>query len=400
MFKKSKKTIIVSTQYFAPEKFQINDLCIWLSKTYKVIVIAPEPSYPSFRDIKYENLLPLNKNIRIIRLPVFKRNGSLLGFFLNQISYLLASIPCTVLYTIINKPKYIITPQYSPFSSILPAFFSSFFSKSNLKVWVFDLWPESLKVFRKKNILFKIVYSILIYFTRNILFRFNEILISSPKFKSSESLRGSKRITILNTWEPQKKAYKNIAIGKESKKIIISSVGNIGNAHDLELLKNFLYVISSFNIKINFAGGGSKFFLLKEYVKNKKLSNVKFYDYVSQIKAKYLISRSHFTLIPFKKSEISDTIPYRFVTSLAFSTPLISFNDTFVSNIIQENKIGFAYKEKFNKIKKEDNFYLIEKFISNIYSQDLSILSLNAADFFNKNYSSTSSNQKLMKIFC
>ncbi len=391
-----KDFIIIPTQYFSPEIFQINDLCEWLSNNYKIIIIAPQPSYPTFKDIKKNETKAFNKNVKIIRFPVVKRNGSLIAFFLNQITYLLISIPITSFYTIIKKPKYIVVPQYSPFTSIIPAFIASFIRKVELYVWVFDLWPESIKLFRKKNIIFNFIYQFLIYITNIIIKRFDKVLISSPKFKYADSLKNCRKIINLNSWEPQNKALKNKKISQKSEKIIISSVGNIGNAHDIKLIKQFLLVADKSSIIINFAGGGSKINLLKEYVVDKNISNVCFYNYISKSKAKDLIRNSHFSLIPFKKSEISDTIPYRFITSLAFSTPLLSFNKTYVSQVIEKNNIGICFSEHAN----ENNLYSLEKFILNLSHLDLSILSLNAANFFNENYSYNSTCKKLTKIFC
>lgn len=392
-------SIIIPTQYFSPEIFQINDLCNWLADRYKVIVIAPQPSYPTRKDIDKKNTKAFNKNVKIIRLPVFKRDGSLLGFFLNQITFLLTSIPITVFYTIIKNPKYIVVPQYSPFTSILPAFFASFFNKSELIIWVFDLWPESIKLFIKHKIYFDIFYRLLLKITNFILSRFHKILISSPKFRYADSLKSSKNVINLNSWEPQNKALANYVIINKPQEIIISSVGNIGNAHDINLIKQFLIVADKLETKINFAGGGSKLPLLKEFVINENINNVFFYNYISKYKAKDLIRNSHFSLIPFKKSEISDTIPYRFVTSLAFSTPLLSFNETYISKIIKKNEIGICFNNKLNKLSFEENSSLIEKFISDLYQLDLRMLSSNAADFFDKNYSYNSSHKRLKKIF-
>ena len=396
---KNLNTIIIPTQYFSPEIFQINDLCTWLSHRYKVIVIAPQPSYPSRKDIDKKNSKAFNKNVKIIRLPVFKRDGSLFGFFLNQITFLLTSIPITVFYTIFKNPKYIVVPQYSPFTCILPAFFASFFNKSELIIWVFDLWPESIRLFRKNKIYFDVFYKLLIKITNFILSRFHKILISSPKFRYADSLKSSKNIINLNSWEPQNKAFANKIIVNKPKEIIISSVGNIGNAHDINLIKQFLIVADKLEIKINFAGGGSKLSLLKEFVLNENINNVFFHNYISKDKAKDLISNSHFSLIPFKKSEISDTIPYRFVTSIAFSTPLLSFNETYISKIIKKNEIGICFDNKLNKFSFEENFSLLEKFIYDLYQLDFKMLSSNAANFFDKNYSYESSDKRLTKIF-
>ena len=247
--------------------------------------------------------------------------------------------------------------------------------------------------------MFSFFYRFLIYITNIIIRRFDKVLISSPKFRHAESLKNSREIINLNSWEPQNNAIKNLKISEESEKIIISSVGNIGNAHDINLIKQFLLAADRRNIIINFAGGGSKLSLLKEYVYNKKISNVYFYNYISKLKAKDLIRNSHFSLIPFKKSEISDTLPYRFITSLAFSTPLLSFNKTYVSQVIERNNIGICFNNYSKETSDENNLYLIEKFILNLYNLDLSILSSNAANFFNKNYSYSSTSKKLTKIF-
>ena len=77
------KHIIVVSQYFYPEQFRINDICIeWVKRGYKVTVLTGIPNYPQGKYYKGYGLFKKRnetyKGINIIRIPICPRGNNLL----------------------------------------------------------------------------------------------------------------------------------------------------------------------------------------------------------------------------------------------------------------------------------------------------------------------------------
>ena len=85
--------ILVISQYFYPENFRINDLCLGLKeKGHDITVVTGKPNYPKgifFSGYTFLNK-PLDKykGIKVYRSPIIPRgNASGLKLFLNYISF-------------------------------------------------------------------------------------------------------------------------------------------------------------------------------------------------------------------------------------------------------------------------------------------------------------------------
>jgi colanic acid biosynthesis glycosyl transferase WcaI len=121
---KKKKTLLILSQFFWPEKFRINELAIKLNKKYKVKVITSIPNYPIGSYFKnYGNLKNRNqlyKNIEIQRVITYPRkNGNSLNLFLNYFTFNFFS-----LFKIISSKKdidCIFIPATSPLTQSLAA---------------------------------------------------------------------------------------------------------------------------------------------------------------------------------------------------------------------------------------------------------------------------------------
>ena len=90
---KSKSThILVVVQYFHPEQFRINDICLeWVRRGYKVTVLTGIPNYPegkffpgySWTKKRHE----VWEGIEIIRIPLVPRGHTPIGMVLNYYSF-------------------------------------------------------------------------------------------------------------------------------------------------------------------------------------------------------------------------------------------------------------------------------------------------------------------------
>lgn len=376
------KRILIISQYFDPEVFQINNLAeIFLKKKFNVHVIAPQPSYPSKELISDKKVLIKHPKLKIIRFPIYKRGKTLTSKLLNNFLFVILATPISIIYCLKIKPKFIITPQYSPITSIIPAFLTNIINKSRLIIWIFDLWPESLELVLKNKLFDRFLNPFLTFLIKIIYKNSTHLFISSPDFKNSKSINKVQKMSFLPTWEKfENPLQKNLRLDKKNR-IKICSVGNIGFAHDIKSLKALLISSIKHPIDFTFAGGGTLYNQLKDFSEKNKISNVKFINYVSKDESIKILLENHFALIPFKSSKVSNTIPYRFVTSIATSTPAISFNDTNVSKIVFRENCGLVFNTKTSNINK-----LVENILSIRNSQYQKLVSKSAKLYF-KNFS-------------
>ena len=72
-----KKKILLVSQYFWPESFSINDICLELSKKHSIQVLTGKPNYPGgniFKGYSKNNTVVQNYGkIKIFRVPLVPR---------------------------------------------------------------------------------------------------------------------------------------------------------------------------------------------------------------------------------------------------------------------------------------------------------------------------------------
>lgn len=358
------KHIIVPTQYFDPEIFQVNHLVsLFLEKGWEVTVIAPAPSYPNasfFQNVSQELCHP---NLVVKRFPVIKRNGKTALAIVNSLSYLLFCSVITFWYSLKHPQAVIIAVQYSPFTCIIPAWLSIIILKKDSILWIFDLWPNSISVIpvsssyvanfvcKKLEGLIRIIYS-----------GFNNIFVSSPSFLSSKCLSQA-QASVLYSWEKDVKdqflTTTHDPINKEEA-IHIISIGNLGNAHDLDLIEELLLHTSATDFRWSFVGSGSGMARIQKFCSMQAIKNVQFYGFKSKSECLELCAHADLSLIPFRESKVSDTICFRFVSSLSVGTPVISFGDNSVSALVKKSNCGFVFSKNCKGI------YQIDKFLNEI----------------------------------
>lgn len=141
--------ILVITQYFWPENFRINDLCLELkSRGHSVVVLTGEPNYPEgayFPEYisdkrKFDHL----NGIEIFRVPIVTRGNNKFQLLINYFSFLVSSLLLGP-YKVRNRDfDIVLVCQLSPPLVALSAIFLSKIRGIPLVMWVLDLWPHTL----------------------------------------------------------------------------------------------------------------------------------------------------------------------------------------------------------------------------------------------------------------
>ena len=123
---KTKKKILVVTQYFWPENFRVNELVLELKKRgHLVEVLTSTPNYPEGKVFPDYVLNPSKYNeycgIKVHRVPQIARRRNKLSLVLNYFSFVVAASAYSVFKLRKRRFDLIFGIQLSPILSMVPA---------------------------------------------------------------------------------------------------------------------------------------------------------------------------------------------------------------------------------------------------------------------------------------
>lgn len=118
-----KTHILVVAQYFYPEQFRINDICIeWINRGYQVTVLTGIPNYPQGKYYAGYGLFKKRKEnykgIEILRIPLIPRGNNPVMLVLNYISFVISGYFWKAFTSI--KADYVFIFEVSPMTQALP----------------------------------------------------------------------------------------------------------------------------------------------------------------------------------------------------------------------------------------------------------------------------------------
>lgn len=352
-----KKHLLVVTQYFWPENFLINDLVNELSKRgYKITVLTGKPNYPVgeiFSEFKKEpKKYSKFGNVSVLRVPILPRGNNKITLFFNYISFL-ASCSCWG-FVKLQKIKYdtIIVYQPSPILVALPAMLFSKIRKKPMILWVFDLWPETLRgVGVVKNPLILKFLDLLVGFIYS---SCDLVLVQSQAFISSVSryVDETQKIRYVPAWantgvkELQNINKQVLEIKKlDNDKLHLFFGGNFGEAQALpSLLETMMLLKNHPEIKWHFVGDGRrrKWFedKLEKHVPKQRYS---FYGQVETDTYVELIRKSDACLLTLSDNQVFNcTIPARLQMFFSLGKPVIAMSSGESKRIIEVANAGLT----------------------------------------------------------
>ena len=239
------KKLLVATQYFYPENFRINDMCMeWVKRGYDVTVLTGIPNYPLgdiYNGYKREYKEEEWNGIHIIRLPVHERGHNLFTLFLNCWTYVHYGKKWVDKVVKENNGKFpfdtFFTFEVSPMTQALVGAYAT--KKYGVKsiLYVQDLWPENvIEIMGIKN---PIVIKPIERMVKKIYRDTNIILATSESFVKAiqDKIKDKSTIDKVKFW-PQyaEDFYKPLKKNKPNDKFRICFTGNIGKTQGLEIL--------------------------------------------------------------------------------------------------------------------------------------------------------------------
>lgn len=391
--KTKKKHILVISQYFYPEKFRINDICLeWKKRGYDVTVLTGMPNYPegqyydgyrAFKNNKEEY-----KGISIIRLPIIPRGNNSIMLSLNYLSFVILGYIWKVGTRI--KPDRIFIYEVSPVTQALPGLWLSKKRKIPVDIYVLDLWPESFQVMTGINN--KIMINSLNKLVKNIYNKVTNIYISSPGFKDKILEKGNYHSKI-KYWPQYAEDVYFPAVNNKYSHILkkdffnITYAGNIGYAQGLDILPTVakeLKKLGEYNIKFNIVGNGRFRKEFESRIKEIGVSDMFFMmDPQPQINIPYIFAASDVSFISLSNNDIFNvTLPAKLQSSLACGIPILGSANGTMKQIINQNNIGLC-SDSGDVNGLLDNILKIK----NMSEKEFSIMKRNTLEYYENNFS-------------
>ena len=340
--------ILVITQYFYPETFRVNSLCIELVKRgHEVTVLTGFPQYPKGKIYKgygfhkeYEHEW---NGIRIERLKVLPRGKTPIGMLLNCLTFVAQGKKWVKHCT--RKFDAVYVFEVSPVTVGLPAV--EYKKKFGTPIYfnVQDLWPENVEVvlgIHNKFVIGKINKIVDTIYSAS-----DKILCSSKGFVENIKARGVPAEKLV-FW-PQfcdESDFTNVAepeiYFEDVFKIVF--VGNIGEAQGLDLLiETAKRLKDRSDIKFYLVGDGRARKRLENTAKKENLDNVIFVGKVPPEEADRYIHFADVAYLSFKDNEVFNmTIPAKLQSYMACGTPILAAVGGESAEIIRKAGCGFV----------------------------------------------------------
>ena len=345
-----KKHILVISQYFYPEPFRINDMCVeWVKRGYKVTVLTGIPNYPQGE--YYEGYSLTKKRteewngIRIVRIPLMARGKGSIGLVCNYLSFVVSGYIWKSLSTI--KADYVFTFEVSPMTQVLVGCWYARKHKVPHYLYVQDLWPENVVTVTgiSSPIVIKPINKMVDYIYKNT----DEIFATSPSFV--EAICNRKRSVShskVHYWpqyaedfyKPMEKTIVEEIPEDDSFKVIFT--GNIGTAQGLQILPQTAEILREENVKFVIVGDGRYLDEFKQEIQKRNVQD-KFIMIARQPAERIpeLLAACDAAFLSFQNDELwTKTIPAKLQSYMACGMPIIASAEGETERIITEAECG------------------------------------------------------------
>jgi colanic acid biosynthesis glycosyl transferase WcaI len=397
--------ILIISQYFYPENFRINDLCLGLKeKGHKVTVLTGKPNYPKGNFFSgysfFYNSNEEYKGIKVYRSQIIPR-GDANGFnlFLNYISFVFFG-SIKLLFIKENFDKIFVYAP-SPITVGYIGILASFKFRVKSYLWVHDLWPESVK--DAGGINNKLILYLVDLMTRSIYYFYDYILVQSPGFRDYLLNQKVKNSKIIYYPYYAESFYKVVNENKEiksnfGKDLNIVFAGNIGVAQSFDTIIEAARVLSKSinNFRFIIIGDGRDKKRVQKIISQLSLNDYfKFMGSFPPEEMPPFFASADALLVTLKDTEIfSMTIPGKLQSYLACGKPIIASMNGIGATIIRQSNSGFV-----SDAEDYESLANIILAFSKLSLQEKNILGKNAKDYYNKEFERSSLLSRLIDIF-
>lgn len=380
----SQKHILVISQYFYPEQFRINDMCMeWVKRGYKVTVVTGIPNYPQGEFYKgygwFKRRRESWNGIDIIRIPLIARGHSSIGLALNYLSFVVTGFFWSHFACL--KADYVFTFEVSPMTQALLGVWYSKRRKIPNYLYVQDLWPENVEIVT--GIHSKAILGPVGKMVDYIYKRCNTIFATSPSFVEDIKKRCSTAdVQYLPQYAEDFYKPSNHSESVEGRPFTIAFTGNIGKAQGLEILpKTAALLKNKVNVNFTIVGDGrNKDELLQQIEQNGVQDMFSMVGRVPPESIPGILAKCDAAFISFMDTPLfAKTIPAKLQSYMACGMPIVASACGETERIVNEAQCGICAP-----IGNEDA--LAKAIIGLISRTDLATMGENAVRYSSANF--------------
>jgi succinoglycan biosynthesis protein ExoL len=177
---------------------------------------------------------------------------------------------------------------------------------------------------------------------KNFIRKIESLILTSQKHYDeffSNYIESKKVLVIPNINDPN--LFKDIRIGKIRNKEL--TVGFIGNIRYTEEIIKFINIVNRLdNVKFKIYGGGYEFRNIENFIDEKKIFYYGTYNYELDIKKIYESFDVTYIIYPSESINAKMAVANKYYESLICGKPMIVSNGTYLSELVEKYKTGYA----------------------------------------------------------
>lgn len=338
--------ILIISQYYNPEQFQINEIAPELVKrSHLVTVVCGMPNYPrgNYYNGYEDNKRRVEKidGVTIIRCPQKARGHNPLSLLRNYYSFVKSANK--EIKKLESDFDIVFAYQLSPVTSSIPAI--TYKKKHNVPVLLYclDIWPESAKSTLKGPL--SLMYGFVRKLSRKVYQNCDRILVTSRPFIDYIHRENEVPVDSL-AYLPQHadSSLLNLNMKAEDNGIAdFMFAGNIGKGQHLETLVEVAEILGRRpDYKFHIVGDGSRRTAIETLVKEKGLeSNFVFYGNQKRSDMPDFYKKADAMLILLRQiNAVGLTMPGKLQTYMTLHKPIFGAINGAAKEVIEEARCG------------------------------------------------------------
>ena len=338
--------VLVICQHYAPEPFQITEICEELVKRgHEVTALVGLPNYPSGivpKEYKWFRRRRETLNgVTIRRCFEIGRKNTKVGLAVNYISYML-SASAKALFL---RRDFDVTYAYStsPVLMSLPASLLRCFCKKKLAIYVLDIWPACLAAMNVYEGSW--LYAVMKRVSKWVYVRADALLYSSKRFQGYlQNVHGLHTPDAYYLPQFADDRFANLPPAPDHEGFSLVFAGNIGKVQDVQTFLKAADILRNEPLRWHIVGDGSDYDACLLCAKSLQLDSiVTFYGRrpAAEMPAFYVMADA--MLVSMRNDiSVNDTLPGKVQSYMAAGKPILGSITGETPYIIEQAQCGFC----------------------------------------------------------
>lgn len=376
--------ILIISQYYYPEQFQINEIAPELVRRgHEVTVVCGIPNYPKGEIFEgYEDRFEEEINgVKVIRCKNVPRGHNPVSLIRNYISFYRNANK--VVDSLSENYDVVLSYQLSPITMVIPAKRYKERTKKPILLYCLDIWPESAQAHVKfKN---GLLYRYISKLSTQLYGACDKILVTSEPFIDYLSKKhniAKERFGYLPQHADGSMLELDLSKSVDDGKVHFMYAGNIGAAQTLGIVIKAASVLGKrSDYVIDFVGDGSKRSELEMLVRQYGLDNVVFHGNQKRADMPSFYKKADVLLITLRgNNAVGDTMPGKLQTYMTVGKPILGAINGAAKQVIEASQCGSCVRAGDY----EGLARLMESYLA--HPNDYAQCGMNARNYFKKHF--------------